>query len=246
MTACRRVLIALATYNEMENLPEVVAGVRRAMPQADLLFVDDNSPDGTGRWIAELAERDQRVAAIHRPHKLGVGSATLAALQHAVDRQYNFVVALDADGSHDPHHIPAMLEAMEVPGEPAPDIVIGSRYVAGGGTVGWPWYRRLMSRGVNAFARLMLGLPVSDCSGAFRCTRVELLQRIDLASCRSRGYALLEELLWRYKRADAVFCEIPIVFSNRKHGHSKINTRESISAVLMLTRLGLRNWLGLG
>jgi dolichol-phosphate mannosyltransferase len=245
-TETERILVAIATYNELESLPDLVQEVRRVLPGADLLIVDDNSPDGTGKWVAEKSESDPQVAGIHRPRKMGLGSATLAALRYAVEHNYTYVVALDADGSHDPRYIPAMLDTIRGNGEEPPDIVIGSRYVPGGGTEGWPLHRRLMSRMVNAFARLMLGLPVRDCSGAFRCTRVEMLRKVDLGSFRSGGYSLFEELLWRCKQASARFEEVPIVFSNRTRGQSKINARESISALWMLMRLGLRNWLRIG
>ncbi len=246
MTARERILVTIATYNEMENLPDVVRGVQRVLPEADLLIVDDNSPDGTGQWVAEQARTDARIHGLHRPHKMGLGSATVAALRYAVEQHYTYVVALDADGSHDPQYIPAMLSKIRGPRGAGPDIVIGSRYVAGGGTSGWPLHRRLMSRAVNGFARVMLGLPVRDCSGAFRVTRVAVLEQVDLASFRSQGYSLFEELLWRFKQASARFEEIPIVFSNRTRGKSKISARESISAVWMLTRLGMRNWLSIG
>ncbi|MHB0957268.1 MAG: polyprenol monophosphomannose synthase [Pirellulaceae bacterium] len=242
MTPPPKLLVTMATYNERENLPELVRRVLEVVPFAELLVVDDNSPDGTGRWVAEQAALDPRIQCLHRPRKLGLGSATVDALKHAVRHHYAFVVALDADGSHDPLEIPRMLERIRADHAAPPDIVIGSRYVSGGGTVGWPCYRRWMSRGINTFARLMLGLPVRDCSGAFRCIRVNLLQRVDLTSIRSHGYACLEEILWRFKQAGARFEEIPILFANRQRGKSKINTRESLAALGMLFRLGLRNW----
>ncbi len=246
MTACERILVTIATYNEMESLPEVLRRVQSVLPEADLLIVDDNSPDGTGAWVAEQSQSNPRIHCLHRPHKMGLGSATVAALQYAVERHYTYVVALDADGSHDPRYIPQMLDRIRDSQETGPDIVIGSRYVPGGGTSGWPVHRRLMSRAVNSFARVMLGLPVRDCSGAFRVTRVAVLEQVDLESFRSQGYSLFEELLWRFKQASARFEEIPIVFSNRTRGKSKISVRESISAVWMLIRLGIRNWLGIG
>ncbi len=246
MTDCERILVTIATFNEMENLPDLVGAVQGVLPEADLLIVDDNSPDGTGRWAAERAQGDHRIRCLHRPRKMGLGSATVAGLRYAVENAYTYVVALDADGSHDPKYIPRMLSKMRSVQGPPLDIVIGSRYVPGGGTSGWPLYRRWMSRAVNGFARLMLGLPVRDCSGAFRCTRVAVLDRVDLESFRSQGYSLFEELLWRFKQASARFEEIPIVFANRTRGTSKINARESISALWMLVRLGLRNWLRFG
>jgi dolichol-phosphate mannosyltransferase len=241
MTPTPKLLVTMATYNERENLPELVRKVLEVVPDATLLVVDDNSPDGTGRWAAAQAVADPRIRCLHRPRKLGLGSATIDALKHAVQHAYDVVVLLDADGSHDPREIPRMLARF---GDPslALDVVIGSRYVPGGGTVGWPLHRRWMSRGINAFARLMLGLPVRDCSGAFRCIRVGILERVDLGSIRSHGYACLEEILWRFKQVGARFEEIPIVFANRQRGTSKINTRESVAALWMLARLGLRNW----
>ncbi len=245
MTVNERILVTIATYNERENLPDLVGKVQAVLPDADLLIVDDNSPDGTGVWAAEQARLNARIRCLHRSHKMGLGSATVAALQYAVAHHYTYVVALDADGSHDPAYIPIMLQKMRDPQGTRPDIVIGSRYVAGGGTRGWPLHRRWMSRAVNSLARLMLGLPVRDCSGAFRVTRVSVLEKVDLRSFRSQGYSLFEELLWRFKQASARFEEIPIVFTNRTRGKSKISVRESISAVSMLTRLGLRNWLSI-
>ncbi|NLX55770.1 MAG: polyprenol monophosphomannose synthase [Planctomycetaceae bacterium] len=242
MTPPDKLLVAMATYNERDNLPDMVRQVLAVVPGAELLVVDDNSPDGTGQWAAEQAAADRRISCLHRPRKMGLGSATIAALRHAVQHAYTYVVLLDADGSHDPREIPQMLERISSAQAAAPDIVIGSRYVPGGSTIGWPWYRRWMSRSINAFARLMLGLPVRDCSGAFRCIRVALLERVDLDSIRSHGYACLEEILWRFKQVGARFEEIPIVFANRQRGHSKINTRESLAALWMLFRLGLRNW----
>ncbi|MHB8970842.1 MAG: polyprenol monophosphomannose synthase [Pirellulaceae bacterium] len=242
MTPPPRLLVTMATYNERENLPELVRRVLEVVPFAELLVVDDNSPDGTGRWLTEQAAVDARIHCLHRPRKLGLGSATVAGLQFAVQHGYAFVVALDADGSHDPLEIPRMLARMGGDQALPPDVVIGSRYVPGGRTVGWPFYRHCMSRGINTFARLMLGLPIQDCSGAFRCTRVAMLQRVDFSSIRSHGYACLEEILWQFKQVDARFEEIPIVFANRQHGASKINMRESLAALWMLWRLGLRNW----
>lgn len=241
-----RVLVAIATYNELATLPDLVRRVHELLPAADVLIVDDNSPDGTGEWVARQASLDSRVIGIHRPGKLGLGTATLASLRYAMEHDYTYVVTLDADGSHDPKYIPSMLNAIRKTGDDAPDIVIGSRYVAGGGTLGWPWYRRVMSRAVNWLARTMLGLPVRDCSGAFRCIRVDLIRHIDLDAFRSQGYSLFEELLWRCKHASARFEEIPIVFSNRSEGHSKISARESLAAIWTLVRLGIGNWTGGG
>jgi dolichol-phosphate mannosyltransferase len=244
MAPPHELLVALATYNERENLPDLVRRVWEVLPSADILVVDDNSPDGTGHWVLEAESHEPRLRSLHRPRKMGLGSATVAALKYSCYEGYKFVATLDADGSHDPAEIPHMLALLTSAREDAPDVIIGSRYVPGGTTVGWPLYRRWMSRSINAFARRMLGLPVKDCSGAFRCLRVALLAQVDLATIRSQGYACLEEILWRFKQAGARFAEIPIVFANRQRGRSKINLRESLAAIAMLTRLGLRNWLG--
>ena len=243
MTRTHRILVATATYNERENLPSLFEAILKSVPEVDLLVVDDNSPDGTGTWVDQQAEDDPRIRAIHRPRKLGLGTATIAAFQYAIDHNYDFLVALDADGSHDPARIPAMLDVAQS-GAPRPDIVIGSRYVAGGGTEGWPLYRRWMSRAVNLYARILLGLPSRDCSGSFRCMRVDLLRSVDLRSVKSRGYSFFEEILWHFKKTGARFVEIPITFRDRKHGSSKINGREAALALGVIFRLGIRNWLG--
>jgi dolichol-phosphate mannosyltransferase len=244
MTCTPQILVATATYNERESLPYLFEAIRASVPAVDILVVDDNSPDGTGQWVDEQAANDPRIRVIHRSGKLGLGTATIAAFQFAIEQDYEFLVALDADGSHDPARIPVMLERAQTD-TPPPDVVIGSRYVSGGGTEGWPLYRRFMSRAVNLYARILLGLPCHDCSGSFRCMRVTLLREIDLAAVRSRGYSFFEEILWHFKRAGARFDEVPITFRDRKYGSSKINGREAITALWLIFRLGIRNWLGL-
>ncbi len=243
MNRSETVLIATATYNELENLPRLIEKIQQTIPQADVLVVDDSSPDGTGQWVDQQAAADARIHCLHRAGKQGLGTATIEILQFAVRQQYSYVIALDADGSHDPKYIPEMLSRIRGD-EPRPDIVIGSRYVAGGGTKNWPFHRRWMSRGVNRYARILLGLPVKDCSGAFRCISTDFLRRVDLSAVQSRGYSFFEEILWHFKRAGARFEEVPIVFVDREHGSSKINIREAFSSLWMITRLGLRNWFG--
>lgn len=238
-------LIIIATYNELENLPALVEEVARHAPEADILVIDDNSPDGTGKWCDEEAKSNPRLSCLHRSGKLGLGTATMAGLAHAIDKGYDFAIAMDADFSHHPRYIPALLAGMEPPGGPPVDVMIGSRYVAGGGTEGWPLLRRLMSRAVNLYARIFLGLPVRDCSGAFRCYRTSLLAQLDFNTMRSRGYSYLEELLWRLKRQKARFGETPIMFTERRHGKSKINLREALAALWIIFALGVRNWLGM-
>ncbi|MBM4091970.1 MAG: polyprenol monophosphomannose synthase [Planctomycetes bacterium] len=245
MTTADRILIALATYNERENLPPLVDEIRLRVPKAELLVVDDNSPDGTGQWIAERAKGDPRIHCIHQAQKTGLGAAIIAAYRFAVQHDYTMVITLDADGSHNPVSILPMLARTRVVPTGAPEVVIGSRYIAGGRTVGWPLYRRVMSRAVNILARIMLGLPTRDCSGALRCVRVSLLQRVDLDAVSNKGFGFLEEILWRFKKAGAKFAEVPIVFTNRTRGTSKMTPREALSALRILLRLGVRNWTGL-
>lgn len=237
-----RTLITVATYNEIENLPTLVEEIFRYAPDVDLLVIDDNSPDGTGEWCDRKAAEDPRVRCLHREGKLGLGTATIAGMQYAIEHEYDVVLNLDADFSHHPRYIPSLLEGMT--GESAADVMIGSRYVPEGGVDGWPLKRRMMSRGVNFYARCLLGLTPRDCSGAFRCYRVSLLKKLDLSDIRSRGYSFQEEILWRLKRAGARFGEAPIIFKDRELGQSKINGSEAIEAVWLIFRLGVTNWTG--
>jgi dolichol-phosphate mannosyltransferase len=231
-----RSLVTLATYNEIENLPALVAEILKFVPEADILVVDDNSPDGTGRWCDERAHDEPRLHCLHRPGKLGLGTATIAAMQYGLAHGYSYVVNMDADFSHAPNKLPELIACLEE--NPQVDVAIGSRYVTGGGIEGWPLRRHLMSRMVNALARSSLRLPVRDTSGAFRAYRADLLRRVDLGQVRSRGYAFEEEILWLLKRAGAQFREIPITFVDRRFGQSKINLREAFTALGMIFRLG--------
>lgn len=238
-SASPRTLVTVATYNEIENLPELVAEIWQVAPQADVLVIDDNSPDGTGRWCDEQAAHEPRLACVHRPGKLGLGTATIAAMQYAIEHDYEVVLNMDADFSHHPRYIPAILAAMD-----RVDVAIGSRYCPGGGVQDWPLPRRLMSWGVNAYARLALGLAPRDTSGAFRCYRVALLKQLDFSAIKSRGYSFQEEILWRLKRVGARMVETPILFADRERGQSKINRQEALAALRIIFRLGLTNWLG--
>jgi dolichol-phosphate mannosyltransferase len=242
MTNRHATLVTLATYNEVENLPRLVHEILTHAPAVDILVIDDNSPDGTGAWCDQQATVEPRIRCLHRSGKLGLGTATIAGMQYAIEHGYQFVLNMDADFSHHPRYLPALLDGMQSqPGKPAVDVMIGSRYVAGGATEGWPWRRRVMSRTVNAYARGLLGLSPRDCSGAFRCYRTALLKRVDFAAVRSRGYSFQEEILWHLKRVGATMAETPIVFADRERGSSKIDMREAFSTVGTLFSLGLRN-----
>jgi dolichol-phosphate mannosyltransferase len=234
-----RSLIAIATYNEIETLPCLIEEILHVLPAADVLVVDDNSPDGTGRWCEQRAASEPRLRSLHRPAKLGLGTATLAAFRFAIERGFEVVVTLDADGSHDPRHLPSILAAAS-----QADVVIGSRYCDGGAIDGWPLGRRVVSKMVNAAGRSLLRLPVRDTSGAYRAYRVALLRELDLGQMRSPGYAFLEELLWHLARRGARFAEVPIAFRRRRGGRSKAGIREAIGKITTIGKLAGREALG--
>ena len=245
MSNATKTLVTVATYNEIENLPLLVEEIFRFAPDVDILVVDDNSPDGTGKWCDERGASDPRVKCLHRSGKLGLGTASIAAMTYAIEHGYRYMLNLDADFSHPPKNIPDLIAAMDPSGGPAVDCAIGSRYTAGGGIEGWPFRRYAMSWGVNFYARTMLGLPPRDTSGAFRCFRVSKLKELDFDSFLSKGYSFQEELLWRMKRIGAKFAERPITFVDRIRGQSKINMKEAWRAVWIIARLGVKNWVGI-
>ena len=244
MSHADKTLVTVATYNEIENLPRLVDAIFETAAEVDILVIDDNSPDGTGRWCDERAMADCRVHCLHREGKLGLGTAILAGMQYALEQGYKHVLNMDADFSHPPRYLPDLLAGMDPPDGPPVDVMIGSRYVPGGGVEGWPWKRRFMSSGVNLYSRWLLSLKPKDCSGAFRCYRTELLAKLDLSRVRSRGYSFQEEILWHLKRLGARFGETPITFVDRTAGSSKINSREAVAALWIIFTLGVRNLLG--
>jgi dolichol-phosphate mannosyltransferase len=225
MTA-RKPLVCLPTYNEAENLRPMVAAILAWVPQVDVLVVDDNSPDGTGRIADAIAAADPRVKVLHRAGKEGLGKAYLAAFAWALARDYGLVLEMDCDFSHDPKYLPGMLAAAE-----RADLVLGSRYVPGGGTVNWGLGRKIMSRGGSLYARTILGLRVRDLTGGFKCFRREVLEAIDLPSVECSGYAFQIELTWRAVRKGFRVEELPIVFEDRRVGHSKMSRRILLEAV---------------
>lgn len=239
-----RLLVAIATYNERDNLPSLVDAIEEALPEADLLVVDDNSPDGTGKWADERATTDDRLKVIHRKGKQGLGSATFAAMIYARDSHYDLLATLDADWSHPPERLPELVERVNEERSKPYDVAIGSRYCRGGSIVGWPIRRHIASRLVNLAARVLLRLPVRDASGAFRVYRMETLAGFDFKKMKGTGYAYLEEILWRLKNRGATFSEVPITFTERREGQSKINRKEVVSAIRLLFRLGLTEWFG--
>ena len=229
------ILVALATYNEIDNLPSLVTAIRQQVPTADILVVDDQSPDGTGRWCKQWAAEHSWFHAIHRTGKQGLGTAARVAIEYAIGKGYRWLVTMDADWSHDPHDLPALLAASR-----QSDVVVGSRYCEGGKISGWPWHRRLISHQLNKISCKLLKLPVHDASGAFRAYRVARLEEVPREQLRSAGYSYLEELLWYLKQTPATFKEIPIEFRDRRAGRSKANLREAWGKLATIARLALR------
>src|SRR5262249_37543294 len=191
-----RLLVSLATYNERDNLAPLLAEVHKVVPSAELLVIDDNSPDGTGRLADELADGNPRLHVLHRPGKLGLGTAILTGMRYAIEHDYDLFVNMDADFSHHPRYLPAILEGMD-----RHDVMIGSRYVPGGGSENWPLSRQIMSRGINTLVSLLMRIPARDCSGAYRCYRVSKLREAGLDRVRSRGYSFQQEVLYRCRQA---------------------------------------------
>lgn len=238
-----KTLVLLATYNEIENLPLLAAAIRERLPECHILVVDDNSPDGTGDWCRQQCEADERFHCVHREAKLGLGTATFAGMKYAIEYGFDLVATMDADFSHPPEVLPDLIEAASTG---AADVAIGSRYVAGGGVAGWPLSRKIMSRLINWYSRVLLWLSVRDCSGAFRCYQTAALARLDFSAMKSHGYSYVEEILVRLKWKGAAFTERPFTFTDRIRGQTKINLGEAIAAVWTIFQLGLMNWLGLG
>ncbi len=242
MPNAEKTLVTTATYNEIDNLPLLVDEVFRHAPNVDLLVIDDGSPDGTGEWCDRKSQEDPRLRVLHRQGKLGLGTAIVAGMRYAIEHGYRYALNLDADFSHHPKYLPELIAGMEPPGGPPLDVMIGSRYVPGGGIEGWPIKRYLMSRSVNFYARCLLGLKPKDCSGGYRCYRVSRLAELDFDGMLSHGYSFQEEILWMLKRQGCRIGETPIVFVDRIRGSSKINSREAWNALWVIMALGARNW----
>ena len=222
----RRALVCLPTYDERDNLVPMAEAVLGAAPGLEILVVDDNSPDGTGALADEIAAREARVHVLHRARKEGLGRAYLAGFAWALERGYGLVLEMDCDFSHPPRYLPAMLSAAE-----RADLVLGSRYVPGGGTVNWGLGRQLISRGGSLYSRLILGVRVRDLTGGFKCFRREVLEAIDLPSVECSGYAFQIELTYRALLKGFRVVEVPIVFEDRRVGRSKMSRRIVLEAM---------------
>lgn len=214
----RRVLVVIPTLNELDNLPTILDRLHAAVPEAHVLVVDDASPDGTGRLADERAAADSRVHVLHRAGKAGLGAAYVAGFRWALERDYDAVVEMDADGSHAPEQLPDLLAGLD-----RADVVLGSRWVAGGSVVDWPRRRELLSRGGNAYTRLLLRVPVRDATGGYRVYSRRVLQALDLDSVASQGYCFQVDLLWRAMQAGFTVTEVPIRFVERVAGASKMS-----------------------
>jgi dolichol-phosphate mannosyltransferase len=226
MTGSREALVCLPTYDEAENVEPICRAILAASPALDVLVIDDNSPDGTGAIADRLAAEEPRIQVLHRAGKEGLGKAYLAGFAWALERGYRLILEMDADFSHDPRHLPAMLAAAR-----DADLVLGSRYVPGGGTVNWGLGRKLLSRGGSLYARTILGLSVRDLTGGFKCFRREVLEAIDLGSVSCTGYAFQIELTYRSIRRGFRVVEVPIVFADRQVGQSKMSRRIVLEAL---------------
>jgi dolichol-phosphate mannosyltransferase len=231
--------LVLPTYNEAENLERIAGAATRSLPTASpehrLLIVDDNSPDGTGEIADRLAAERDDIEVLHRPGKEGLGRAYLAGFQRALDGGAELVMEMDADFSHDPADIPRLIEAAA-----GADLVIGSRYMPGGGVEGWAWHRELLSRGGCLYARVLLGVPVRDLTGGFKCFRRQVLEKLDLSEIHADGYGFQIEMTYRAIREGFEVREIPITFRDRVAGTSKMHGRIAAEAVWKVPTLRWR------
>lgn len=225
--------ISIATYNERENIEALLTDIHQHLPESHVIVVDDNSPDGTGDLLDARSQTDLHIHVLHRSGKLGYASAHRAGMRYAIEHGADVVLTMDADFSHDPAVLPALVACIAE----GADLAIGSRYIPGGGTRNWPWHRQLLSRGSNAMARLLLGLRVHDCTGGYRAYRTSLLQRIRLDQFESDGYSFLEESLLLCALAGARLAETPIIFEERRAGKSKISRKVILEAIALLFKL---------
>src|SRR5262245_41828916 len=224
--------VVIPTYNERENIGALLPLILE-LPRFRVLVVDDNSPDDTAGVVAQLAREEPRVGLLSRPGKQGLGTAYLAGFRRALAEGAQFIYEMDADFSHDPRYLPALLGAAET----GYDLVLGSRYVPGGGTANWGLVRKLISRGGNIYARAILGLPVMDATGGFRCYRRRVLESIDLDAIHSNGYSFQIELVYRARQAGFRVGEVPIIFPDRRVGQSKMSRRIVLEALVTVWRL---------
>ncbi len=233
-----RVVVIIPTYNERDNLRHIAARVRSAVPDADVLVVDDNSPDGTGQAADALAAADDQIQVLHRAAKAGLGAAYIAAFRWALERGYDAMVEMDADGSHQPEDLPRLLCALD-----DADVVLGSRWVPGGKVMNWPKSREILSRGGNTYARLMLGIPLHDATGGYRAFRATTLRKVGLDDVESQGYCFQIDLALRAIQAGLHVVEVPITFVERTRGESKMSNAIVREALWRVTQWGVSSRL---
>lgn len=227
-----RAIVVVPTYNEIQNIGSLLEALLALPCGVHVLVVDDGSPDGTGDIVGGWVAREPRVGVIHRPRKMGLGTAYIAGFTRALAEGFEAVIEMDADFSHRPSYVPDLLsKAKDF------DLVIGSRYIAGGGTSGWGLHRRILSESANIFARRMLGLKVRDCTAGFRCYTAAVLRKIDLKGVLAEGYSFQVEMLFRVLRSGGRVAETPIIFEERRHGRSKISRAEVFRAIGTVMRL---------
>lgn len=234
-----KIVVLIPTYNERENIALIVSRLRAAVPAADVLVLDDNSPDGTGAVADRLAVGDAQVKVLHRTSKDGLGAAYLAGFDLALERGYDVLVEMDADGSHQPEQLPSLLAAL---GDA--DVVLGSRWVPGGSVVNWPIHRKALSRGGNLYVRALLGMPIGDATGGFRAYRASALRTLDLQDVASLGYCFQVDLVWRVVLAGLTVVEVPITFVERTMGDSKMSQDIVKESLRKITMWGARYRLG--
>ena len=230
----RKVVVVVPTYNEAQNVQRLIDAVLALGSRYELLVVDDASPDGTGDLVAERAGREPRVHLLRREQKLGLGTAYVAGFQEALRLGAELIVQMDSDFSHDPNDVPRLVGAAA-----AADVVVGSRYVAGGDTIGWPWRRHVISRGTSLAYRALLGMPVRDLTGGFKCWRRQVLEELPLAEVRCRGFAFQIEMNYQCWRAGFAIVEVPVTFRDRERGHSKMSLGITLEGIALLWRLSM-------
>ena len=228
-----RIVVIIPTFNERESLAAIVGRVRSSVPEVEILIIDDNSPDGTGAIADELASAEPKVQVMHRLGKEGLGAAYLAGFSWALQNSFDVVVEMDADGSHQPEQLPRLLAALR-----GADLVLGSRWIAGGGTENWSKGREILSRGGNFYTRTMLGVPLHDATGGYRAFRADTLRKLDLHDVASQGYCFQVDLAWRAVQRGLVVTEVPITFVERAAGTSKMSQRIVVEALWRVTVWG--------
>jgi dolichol-phosphate mannosyltransferase len=231
-----RVLVVIPTYNERDNIEAIVDRVMRSVPDANVLIADDSSPDGTGKIADELAANDSRIQVLHRTEKAGLGAAYIAGFGWGIERGYDVLVEMDADGSHAPEQLPSLLAGLR-----GADVVLGSRWVSGGTVVNWPKSRELISRGGNLYTRIALGVDLRDATGGYRAYRRTVLEAVDYRGVASQGYCFQVDLAWRASRSGFTVVEVPITFSDRERGESKMSGAIVREALWRVTQWGARH-----